>query len=102
MAKEETTATPIAPTEVIEDIDQKKLDQSQELIKKYMWWSMGAGLIPVPLVDMATVAGVQLKMLNELSKVYGVKFSKNAGKSIISVLVGSLSAEALSKSHLQV
>ena len=107
MAKEETAPTPAptpipiaAPEIVAEDADQAKLDTSHALVKKYMWWSMGAGLIPVPLVDIATVAGVQLNMLNELSKVYGVKFSKNAGKSIISALIGSLSAEALSKSHL--
>jgi uncharacterized protein (DUF697 family) len=50
-------------------------------------------------VDIATVSGVQLKMLSELSKVYGVKFSKNAGKSIISALLGGISADALSKSY---
>lgn len=82
------------------DIDQEKLDAAHELVKKYMWWSMGAGLIPVPLVDIATVSGVQLKMLNELSKIYGVKFSKNAGKSIISALLGGLTADALSKSYI--
>jgi uncharacterized protein (DUF697 family) len=97
MAKEETAAT----TEtVVEDADQKKIDLSQELVKKYMWWSMGAGLIPIPLVDIATVSGVQLKMLSELAKVYDVKFSKNAGKSIISALIGGVSADALSKSYI--
>jgi uncharacterized protein (DUF697 family) len=65
-----------------------------------MWWSMGAGLIPIPLVDIATVSGVQLKMLSELAKVYDVKFSKNAGKSIISALIGGVSADALSKSYI--
>lgn len=95
--KEETTA---AKEVVTEDVDQAKLDLSQALVKKYMWWSMGAGLIPVPLVDIATVSGVQLKMLNELSKIYGVKFSKNAGKSIISALLGGISADALSRSYI--
>ncbi|MGE5458199.1 MAG: YcjF family protein [Methanococcaceae archaeon] len=94
--EENTTANEVAD----EDVDQAKLEAAQALVKKYMWWSMGAGLIPVPLVDMATVSGVQLKMLNELSKIYGVKFSKNAGKSIISALLGSISADALSKSYL--
>jgi len=95
--KKETTA---ANEVVAEDVDQAKLDLSQALVKKYMWWSMGAGLIPVPLVDIATVSGVQLKMLNELSKIYDVKFSKNAGKSIISALLGGISADALSKSYI--
>jgi len=96
MAKEETTST----AEVVEDTDQAKLDLSHATVKKYMWWSMGAGLIPVPLVDIATVSGVQLKMLSELAKIYDVKFSKNAGKSIISALIGGISADALSKSYI--
>jgi len=96
MAKEETTAT----TEVVEDADQVKLDLSHDLVKKYMWWSMGAGLLPIPLVDIAAVSGVQLKMLSELAKVYNVKFSKNAGKSIIGALLGGISADALSKSYI--
>jgi len=96
MTKEETV---VAAPVVTKDADQEKLDLSHALVKKYMWWSMGAGLIPVPLVDIATVSGVQLKMLSELSKVYDVKFSKNAGKSIISALLGGISADALSKSY---
>ena len=96
MAKEETAA---ATEVVVEDSDQAKLDSSNVLVKKYMWWSMGAGLIPVPFVDIATVSGIQLKMLNELSKIYDVKFSKNAGKSIVGALLGGISADALSKSY---
>jgi uncharacterized protein (DUF697 family) len=97
MVKEEVTTVTEA---VVEDADQKKLDLTHDIVKKYMWWSMGAGLIPIPLVDIATVSGVQLKMLNELSKVYEVKFSQNAGKSIISALIGGISADALSKSYI--
>jgi uncharacterized protein (DUF697 family) len=96
MAKEETA---VAATGVAKDPDQEKLDVSHALVKKYMLWSMGAGLIPVPIVDIATVSGVQLKMLNEISKVYNVKFSKNAGKAIIAALLGGISADALSKSY---
>ena len=53
-----------------------------------MWWSMGAGLIPVPFLDWATVSGLQLKMVAEIAKVYGVPFREDRGKAII----GSLAA----------
>ncbi len=66
-----------------------------KLVKKYMWWSMGAGLIPVPLLDVGALAGVQLKMLHRLSQHYQVKFSANAGKSIIAALTGTITADAL-------
>jgi uncharacterized protein (DUF697 family) len=53
-------------------------------------WSGAAGLIPVPLVDMAAVGGVQIMMVRRLSEIYGVPFSDNRGKSIIASLAGSV------------
>ncbi len=64
--------------------------QARKVIKNYMWWSMGAGLIPVPFVDLVAISGVQLKMLAEVSKVYGVEFNENRGKALIGSLVGYL------------
>jgi uncharacterized protein (DUF697 family) len=55
-------------------------------------WSMGAGMIPVPIVDLAAISGIQLKMLSDLSTVYKIPFSENAAKSIIAALTGGLSA----------
>jgi uncharacterized protein (DUF697 family) len=66
--------------------------KSLQVVKKYMLWSLGAGLIPVPLLDIATVTGVQLKMISEISKVYGVEFKENRAKNIISALFTSVSA----------
>jgi uncharacterized protein (DUF697 family) len=57
---------------------------------------MGAGLIPVPFVDLAAVSGLQLKMLYELSKIYGVSFERNRGKAVIGSLIGSVVPGALS------
>ena len=65
-------------------------------VKNYVWWSMGAGLIPFPWVDMAAVSGVQLKMVAAISKIYGVRFQANSDKAVIGSLVGSLVPGAVS------
>jgi uncharacterized protein (DUF697 family) len=70
-------------------------EQAQEIIKNYMWWSMGAGLVPYPLFDLAAIAGIQMKMVADLSKVYGVTFSENLGKNIVGSLLGSVAANSL-------
>jgi uncharacterized protein (DUF697 family) len=57
-------------------------------VKYYTWWSGGAGLVPVPIVDLAAVSGVQLKMLAEISKIYEVPFKESRGKAAIGALVG--------------
>jgi uncharacterized protein (DUF697 family) len=64
--------------------------EARRIINKYMWWSMGAGLLPFPLVDVAAITGVQLRMLQQLSNNYDVPFHRGRGKKIISVLLGSV------------
>lgn len=81
---------------VVENVDQSKQALATDLVKKYMWWSMGAGLIPVPFVDLAAVSGVQLKMLKDMSDMYGIKFSENRGKAIVGALLGSVVPNSLS------
>jgi uncharacterized protein (DUF697 family) len=65
-------------------------------VKRYMWWSMGAGLVPVPLLDLAAVSGVQLKMLAEISRIYDVPFQKSRVKAVIGSLIGSVVPGAVS------
>jgi len=83
----------------IED-QSEVLDDSQKLVKNYMWWSMGAGLVPVPLVDMAAVTGVQMKMLADISRAYDVKFTEDAGRKIVLSLLGSLIPNGLARGFL--
>lgn len=61
-----------------------------KLVQNYTYWSMGAGLIPIPLLDMAAVTGVQMKMIAELSKIYDVEFTENRIKAILTSLLGSV------------
>ncbi len=67
-----------------------------DTVKKYMWWSMGAGLIPVPFLDMAAVSGVQLKMLCAMSRIYDVPFHETRGRAFIASLGGSIVPQAVS------
>lgn len=73
----------------------EKEQKALKTVKNYMWWSMGAGLIPVPWVDLAAVAAVQLKVLAEISKIYGVPFQESRGKAVISSLVGFVLPHAM-------
>jgi uncharacterized protein (DUF697 family) len=61
-----------------------------KLVDRYVLWSGAAGLIPVPLVDMTAVSGVQLQMLRRVAEVYGIKFSDNVGKSVLASLMGAI------------
>jgi uncharacterized protein (DUF697 family) len=63
--------------------------EAERIVNGYMGWSAGAGLIPVPLADLAAIGAVQLKMLERLANLYGVEFKTNVVKSLIGALIGS-------------
>jgi uncharacterized protein (DUF697 family) len=71
--------------------------EAKSVITKYLLGSMGAAIIPLPVVDTAAIVGVQLKMLHSLSKIYGVPFSDNAGKSVLASLVGGVGAASVAR-----
>src|SRR5438132_7696284 len=70
--------------------EEERDEAASKLVDRFSLWSGAAGLIPVPLVDIFAVGGVQLEMLRRLSEIYGVAFSDNRGKSIIASLAGSV------------
>ena len=65
------------------------LINSEKTIKKFMYLSMGAGFIPIPIVDMAAVLGLQLRMVAVIAHEYKQEFSHDKGKAFVASLVGS-------------
>jgi uncharacterized protein (DUF697 family) len=92
MAQETTGAGADGATgsAVAERTDEQRDEEASKLVDRFSLYSGAAGLIPVPLVDIAAVGGVQLQMLRRLSEIYGVPFVDNRGKSIIASLAGSV------------
>jgi uncharacterized protein (DUF697 family) len=78
-----------AASETAEMTDARRDELASKLVDRFSLYSGGAGLIPIPLVDIAAVAGVQIQMLRRLSEIYGVAFSENLGKSAITGIVGT-------------
>ena len=73
-----------------ETTDAVRDERASQLVDRLSLWSGAAGLIPLPLVDMAAVGGVQLYMLRRLSEIYEIPFSENRGKSILTSLAGAM------------
>jgi uncharacterized protein (DUF697 family) len=53
-------------------------------------WSIAAGLVPLPIVDIVAVSAIQLDMLRQISSEYGVSFSEAEGKAWVTALAGNL------------
>jgi uncharacterized protein (DUF697 family) len=81
-------AKPAAAPETPEAKDRRA--RATAVVKRLSLWSGAAGLIPIPLVDLAAVGGVQIEMLRRISKIYAVPFSQNSGKALIAGIAGSM------------
>ncbi len=68
---------------------------AEAIIKRHLPYALGAGLIPLPLVDVAAISGVQIKLISELSALYGVPFAANQAKAVIAALLGGAGSLSL-------
>jgi uncharacterized protein (DUF697 family) len=64
--------------------------QALNIVKKNMLWSMGIGVIPIPLLDIIGMAGFQASTLKQLAKLYDVPFSNQKAKIIIASLMSGI------------
>jgi len=67
--------------------------RADKIINQHILWAIGAGLMPIPLLDIAAVGGIQLDMLRQLAALYGVSYSETDAKAWLTALSGSLLAK---------
>ncbi|MDY0241077.1 MAG: DUF697 domain-containing protein [Rhodospirillaceae bacterium] len=82
----------IASTTTAEDAGRAApvLPDSHEIetiIRNRVYASMAVGLVPVPGVDLAALAAVQVEMLYRLANAYNIPFRKELGKKAIGVVL---------------
>jgi uncharacterized protein (DUF697 family) len=84
-------------TKKVELNSEEKEKELSSTVNNHIVLSMGAGLIPVPLVDIGSITAVQIDLINRLCEIYGVKFSENRGKSILSSLLGGVTSGVIAR-----
>jgi len=77
--------------------DEDRLKEANAIVTRNIYWALGLGVIPLPLVDMVAIAALQVKMIRELSELYGVPFSNNIAATSVMTLIGGIAPVELSK-----
>jgi uncharacterized protein (DUF697 family) len=72
------------------DAPEQRDQVASKLVDRFAIWSGVAGLVPLPVVDVLAVGGLQVQMLRRLSQIYNVEFSENRGKALIAALAGCM------------
>jgi uncharacterized protein (DUF697 family) len=70
----------------------ERRERADGIIRKHVLWSSGAGLIPIPLADVAAVTAVQVSMLQDLTKLYNAQLSEPALQNFVTALTGGMLA----------
>ena len=66
---------------------QDRTKEANRIVRTHTYTALAVGLVPLPLVDMAVLSAIQVKLLHNLARLYEVDFSKQLGKSTIAASV---------------
>jgi len=69
---------------------EERLTRADAVIRRNVLWSFGAGVLPLPIVDLVASTAVQIKMTKELSELYGVAFREHLVKKLIGSLLSGV------------
>ena len=89
MAENPTSSSSETSDATAASTPETREEMASKLVDRFALWSGVAGLIPVPLVDVATVGGLQIQMVRRISQIYDVEFSESRGSALIASLAGS-------------
>lgn len=72
-----------------------RVGRAEAIVRRNVLWALGAGVVPFPVFDAVAIAGVQLKMLAELSELYQVSFKESIAKKLLGTLLSSVGGVAI-------
>ena len=87
LTTELTQKLALAEEQLTDVSSQQQNVQVQNIVNMHIIAGMALGLLPVPILDVAALTGVQLNLLRSLCKHYGVEFDEQQGKAFIHSLV---------------
>ena len=90
MAQTSSASEGVPNDEAMATASAGREEMESKLVHRFALGSGVAGLVPLPVVDVIAVGGLQVQMLRRLSQIYDVEFSENRGKALIAALAGSM------------
>lgn len=70
--------------------------EAARVISTAVKWSAAAAIVPVPYLDLVALGAVQVRMVRDLARIYGVDADSETVKVAVSALLGTLAPAAAS------
>ena len=71
------------------------------IVDRHALYAAGAGLLPIPLIDTAAIAGVQVAMVRSLAEHYTVPFSRERVKAVVTAIAGGVAPVTAGRSAMK-
>lgn len=81
----------------VNETSEAKMAGAMEIVKRNMIWSAGAGLLPIPWIELVAITSIEVKLIKDLSDYYSMTFRKDLAKTAVASLIGSLGSLTLGK-----
>jgi uncharacterized protein (DUF697 family) len=89
MAKARARTQAVASAPVTDEIDvARRLSRANAIVERYANFSALGGVIPLPLINVASVTVIILRMVKLLCKLYDVPYQQGRARALIVGLVG--------------
>jgi len=75
----------------------ERLARAHGLVQNYVLGAASIALVPLPLVDLAGLAALQVKLVHGLAKHYDVPFKDSVAQSLVAALLSGASSVLLAK-----
>ena len=75
------------PADVIVDADADKIRKALAVVRNYTLLSGGVGVVPVPILDLATMLGLQMLMVRKLASLYNIPYAGQRAKAAVAGLL---------------
>lgn len=64
-------------------------EKADSIVRSHVLWSVGSGIIPIPLGDLVALTALQVGMIEQLARLYDVDYRESSGKHFVRALTGT-------------
>lgn len=72
-----------------------RLSRANAIVERHATYSAAGGIIPIPVVNVASVMAIILRMVRMLSNLYGVPFERDRARALVVALAGGATPTGL-------
>jgi uncharacterized protein (DUF697 family) len=83
------------PTTSEFDAERRRL-LAYAIVERHAAYSAVGGIVPLPIVNLASITAIIVRMVKELSEIYGVPFERDRARAIVIGLMGGATPTGLS------